>query len=55
MPPESVLSLGVPSYKVYEVDIRLGITFDNQVDAQKRNIVVQRTSSYNIPADVSML
>ena len=55
VPPERILSLDVPPYKVYEVDIRLGIAFDNRVDAEKRKIVVQRAPSYNISADVSML
>ena len=55
MPPESVLSLDVPPYKVYEFEIRRGIAFDNRVDAEKRKIVLQRTPSFNISADVSML
>ena len=54
VPPESVLSPDSPPYKVYEVDIRPGIAFDNRVDAEKRKIVFQGTLSYNIPADVSM-
>ena len=28
VPPERVLCLDVPPYKVYEVDIRLGIAFN---------------------------
>ena len=55
MAPESVLSLEVPPHKVDEVDIRLGTAFDNRNDAEKRKIIVQTTTPYNVSADIHML
>ena len=55
MAPESVLSLEVPPHNVDEVDIRLRTAFDNRVDADKRKIIVQTTTSYNISADIHIL
>ena len=54
MPPERLLCLSGPPYKVYEVDIRLGTAFHYRVDDEKRNSVLQITLTYNIPADVKM-
>ena len=42
-------------HTVYEVDIRLGITFHYLVDAEKGKVVLQITRPYNISADVNML
>ena len=55
MAPESVLSLEVPPHNVDEVDIRLRTAFDNRVDADKRKIIVQTTTPYNVSPIIHML
>ena len=42
-------------HTVYEVDIRLGITFHYLVDAEKGKVVLQITRPYNISADIHIL
>ena len=53
MAPESVLSLEIPPHKVDEVEFRLRTAFDNRVDADKRKIILQTTTPYNVPAYVA--
>ena len=52
---ESVLSLEVPPHKVDEVDIRRRTAFDDRVDADKRKIILQTTTPYNVSADIHIL